>query len=138
MRHRIAGRKLNRPTSHRMLMLRNQVTQLIKHERIVTTEAKAKETSRLAEHAITLGKKGSLHHRRQALSMIMEKPVAHKLFDDLAERYASRAGGYTRILSYSHEKAMEHPWLCLNWYKKWQSKAKCIQRPQATIKKTRA
>ena len=104
MRHRIAGRKLNRPTSHRMLLLRNQVTQLIKHERIVTTEAKAKETSRLAEHAITLGKKGSLHHRRQALSMILEKPVAHKLFDDLAERYASRAGGYTRILKLQPRK----------------------------------
>ena len=98
MRHRIAGRKLNRPTQHRLLMLRNQVTQLLKHERITTTEAKARETRRLAERVITLGKKGTLHHRRQALGLILEKPVVHKLFSDLADRYQERPGGYTRII----------------------------------------
>jgi len=98
MRHLIAGRKLNRPTQHRLLMLRNQVTQLLKHERIKTTEAKARETRRLAEHVITLGKKGTLHHRRQALGFILEKPIVHKLFTDLASRYQERSGGYTRLV----------------------------------------
>ena len=104
MRHRIAKRKLNRPTQHRLLMLRNQVTQLLKHERIMTTEAKARETRRLAEHIITLGKKGTLHHRRQALAFVLEKPVTHKVFNDLATRYQERQGGYTRLIKVEPRK----------------------------------
>ena len=98
MRHRVAGRKLNRPTDHRLLLLRNQVTQLLKYERIQTTEAKARETRRMAEHVITLGKKGTLSHRRQALTVVMEKAVVRKLFTELGPRYQERPGGYTRII----------------------------------------
>ena len=104
MRHRVAGRKLNRPTQHRLLMLRNQVTQLLKHERIRTTEAKARETRRMAERVITLGKKGALHHRRQALALVLEKPVVHKVFSDLAQRYQERPGGYTRLIKVGPRK----------------------------------
>ncbi len=98
MRHRVAGRKLNRPTDHRLLLLRNQVTQLLKYERIQTTEAKARETRRMAEHVITLGKKGTLSHRRQALAVVLEKAVVRKLFTELGPRYQERPGGYTRII----------------------------------------
>jgi len=97
MRHRKAGRKLNRTTSHRLMMLRNMVTSLLEHEQIETTEVKAKEVRSLAERLITLGKRGDLHARRQALSIINSKKVAHKLFDELAPRFAGRNGGYTHI-----------------------------------------
>ncbi|MBN1255668.1 MAG: 50S ribosomal protein L17 [Deltaproteobacteria bacterium] len=95
MRHGQAGRKLNRTSSHRLMMLRNMVTSLFEHERIETTEAKVKEVRRLAERLITLGKKGDLHARRQALRVINSKQVAHKLFNEIAPRYAERNGGYT-------------------------------------------
>ena len=97
MRHRVAGRKLSRPTDHRMLMYRNLVTDLLRYEKIVTTEAKAKEVRGLAERMITLGKNGSLHARRQVLAFVTDKGVVAKLFDELAPRYAERPGGYTRI-----------------------------------------
>ena len=97
MRHRTAGRKLNRTTSHRLMMLRNMVTSLLDHERIETTEAKAKEVRSLAERLITLGKRGDLHARRQALRIITSKKVAHKLFTEIAPRFAGRNGGYTHI-----------------------------------------
>ena len=97
MRHGVAGRKLSRPTDHRMLMYRNLVTDLLRHEKIVTTEAKAKEVRGMAERMITLGKNGSLHARRQALAFVTDKDVVAKLFDELAPRYAERVGGYTRI-----------------------------------------
>jgi large subunit ribosomal protein L17 len=98
MRHRQAGRKLNRTTSHRLMMLRNMVTSLFEHERIETTEAKAKELRSLAERLITLGKKGDLHARRQALRIINSKKIAHKLFTEITPRFAGRNGGYTHIL----------------------------------------
>ncbi len=79
-------------------MYRNMVTSLLDHERIETTDAKAKEVRRIAERMITLGKKGGLHNRRRALRIIRERDVAAKVFDDLAERYRERQGGYTRIL----------------------------------------
>ncbi len=97
MRHRKAGRKLNRTTSHRLMMLRNMVTSLFEHERIETTEAKAKELSRLAERLITLGKRGDLHARRQAMRIINSKKVAQKLFNDITPRFAGKNGGYTHI-----------------------------------------
>ncbi len=97
MRHHKAGRKLNRTTSHRLMMLRNMVTSLFEHERIETTEAKAKEVRSLAERLITLGKRGDLHARRQALRIINSKKVAHKLFAEIAPRFAERNGGYTHI-----------------------------------------
>jgi len=94
----VAGRKLSRPTGHRWALYRNQVTALLAHEKIVTSEAKAKEIRSLAERVITLGKDGSLTSRRQALAFITEKKVVEKLFDDVAPRYANRAGGYTRLV----------------------------------------
>jgi len=98
MRHKIAGRKLSRPSGHRRAMYRNLVTDLLGYEGITTTEAKAKEVRGLAEKMVTLGKTGGLHSRRQALSFIMDKTVTEKVFDELASRYADRPGGYTRII----------------------------------------
>ena len=98
MRHRKDHRKLNRTSAHRKAMLRNMVTSLLDHEQIRTTDAKAKEVRRLAERVITLGKRGSLHARRQALRVLRSKRVAGKVFTDLAERYRERPGGYTRIV----------------------------------------
>jgi len=98
MRHRKAGLKLGRTTSHRTAMFRNMVTSLLKYERIQTTSTKAKELKRWADNIITLAKRGDLHARRQALSIVMEKDVVNKLFAEAAERFGSRAGGYTRIV----------------------------------------
>jgi len=98
MRHRKSGRKLNRSGSHRIALLRNMVTSLLEHERIQTTDAKAKELRGVAERMITLGKRGDLHARRQALSVIRSKDVTAKLFDELAERFRERPGGYTRVI----------------------------------------
>ncbi|MCA1796102.1 MAG: 50S ribosomal protein L17 [Geobacteraceae bacterium] len=98
MRHNKSGRRLGRNSSHRKAMLRNMVTSLLDQEKITTTDARAKELRKLAEKMITLGKKGDLHARRQALSVIQDKKVVAKLFDRLAPRYAERNGGYTRIM----------------------------------------
>ncbi len=98
MRHRKDHRKLNRSPSHRKAMLRNMVTSLLEHEEIRTTSARAKEVRRVAERMITLGKRGTLHARRQALETLRTKEVASKVFGEIAERYKDRAGGYTRIL----------------------------------------
>ncbi len=97
MRHRVKGRKLSRTIGHRMALYRNQVTDLLKYEKIVTTEAKAKEVSAMAEKMITLGKAGDLNARRNALGFINSKRVVKKVFDEIAPRYAARNGGYTRI-----------------------------------------
>ena len=98
MRHRKTGRKLNRTASHRLAMMRNIVTSLLEHERISTTVPKAKEVRRVAEKMITLGKRGDLHARRQAMSYIRSKDIVAKLFDKLSEQYTDRQGGYTRII----------------------------------------
>lgn len=97
MRHRKSGVKLNRTSSHRKAMFRNMVTSLFKHDKITTTDVKAKELRRWADQMITLAKRGDLHARRQALAVIMEKDVVHKLFEDAAERFGATKGGYTRI-----------------------------------------
>jgi len=105
MTHRAAGRhKLSRPTDHRLAMLRNQVTDLLRHEKIVTTEAKAREVRGIAERMITWGKQGSLHARRQVLRIVSDKETVRKLFDDLGPRFADRAGGYTRIVRMGQRK----------------------------------
>ena len=98
MRHRKSGVKLNRTTSHRQAMFRNMVTSLFKYERIKTTDAKAKELRRWADHIVTLAKRGDLHARRLALSIVREKDVVHKLFEEAQERFGSRNGGYTRMI----------------------------------------
>jgi large subunit ribosomal protein L17 len=98
MRHNKSGRRLGRTTSHRIAMFRNMVTSFLTHERIITTDAKAKELRPIAEKMITLGKKGDLHAIRQASSYIRDKKTVTKLFNSIAPRYKERAGGYTRII----------------------------------------
>ncbi len=98
MRHRIAGRKLSRPAAHRRALCRNLVTDLFRYEKIVTTEAKAKEVRGPAERMITLGKEGSLSSRRRALAFVTDKKMVDKVFNELAPRYAERPGGYTRLV----------------------------------------
>lgn len=98
MRHRKAGLKLNRTPSHRDAMFRNMVTSLFKHDRIRTTGAKAKEIRRWADHLITLAKRGDLHARRQALAIVREKDIVHKLFEQAEERFGTVEGGYTRVV----------------------------------------
>jgi large subunit ribosomal protein L17 len=98
MRHRVRAGVLGRSSSHRLAMYRNLVTSLLEYERIETTDAKAKGVRRLAERMITLGKRGDLHARRRALRVIRSRKVTAKVFDDLAERFRDRPGGYTRIV----------------------------------------
>ena len=98
MRHRIAGRKLSRTSEHRKAMFENMAAALIKHEQIETTLAKAKDLRPIVEKLITLGKRGDLHARRQALAALQDRKITAKLFDVLAKRYADRKGGYTRVL----------------------------------------
>ncbi len=97
MRHRKAHRKLGRPTSHRLMMLRNMVTSLFRHERIETTLAKAKELRSVAEKIITLGKKGDLKAKRETLRYILDKNIMRKVFNEIAPRYKDVKGGYVRI-----------------------------------------
>ena len=98
MRHQKAGRKLNRTASHRKAMFANMAASLILHEQIVTTLPKAKEIRPIVEKLVTLGKRGDLHARRQAISQIRDVTVVAKLFDAIATRYATRNGGYLRIM----------------------------------------
>ena len=98
MRHKISGRKFDRPSDERRALFRMLVGDLMRHERLKTTEAKAKEMRPLAEKMITLGKDGTVHARRQAMSYINDKDVVKKLFDEIAPRFAARPGGYTRII----------------------------------------
>ena len=98
MRHRSGYRKLNRTASHRKAMFSNMAASLIIHEQITTTLPKAKELRRFADRMISLGKKGSLHQRRQAVSFLQDDAAVAKLFGTLAERYKDRPGGYTRVL----------------------------------------
>lgn len=98
MRHRKSGKRLGRNSSHRLALMRNMVTSLLEHERIVTTTPKAKEVRRIADKMITLAKRGDLHARRQALSVVRDKKVVDKLFSQLREAYMDRNGGYTRII----------------------------------------
>ena len=109
MRHRISGRKLSRPTSHRMSLLYGMVTDLIRHESIRTTEAKAREVRRVAEKIITEGKKGDLAARRRAAAVLSSKRALTKLFDELGPRYESRPGGYTRIVKLGERKGDAAP-----------------------------
>ena len=98
MKHRIKGKKLNRSSSHRKALFKNMAQALIKHEQIITTLPKAKTMKPIVDKLITLGKKGSLHARRQAFSQLRDNKIVSKLFGDLASRYADRQGGYSRVL----------------------------------------
>lgn len=98
MRHGMNGRKLNRTSAHRKAMFANMAAALIKHEQIVTTLPKAKDLRPIVEKLVTLGKRGGLHARRQAIDVLRDATLADKLFTTLAQRYAGRPGGYTRVL----------------------------------------
>ena len=110
MRHRMSGRKLNRTSSHRKALFRNMSVALLKHEQIKTTVPKAKELRSIVDRLITLGKRGSLHARRQALSRLNnDRVIAEKLFSVLADRYADRDGGYTRVLKAGYRHGDDAP-----------------------------
>lgn len=98
MRHGNAGRRFNRTQSHRKAMLANLASSLVEHEQIVTTLPKAKEIRPIVEKLVTLGKRGDLHARRQAIAQIKDQDAVRKLFDTIATRYANRNGGYLRIM----------------------------------------
>jgi large subunit ribosomal protein L17 len=109
MMHAKAGRKLKRTESHRKALLRNMVTSLLEHEKIETTDAKAKELRKVADRMITWGKRGDLHARRLSRRVIMTDKVVHKLFSDLAPRFKDRQGGYTRIIKVGRRKGDNAP-----------------------------
>ncbi|MGE4543473.1 MAG: 50S ribosomal protein L17 [Pedobacter sp.] len=98
MRHNKSGRKLGRNSSHRAAMMRNMVTSLLEHEKMTTTDARAKELRKVVDRMITLGKRGDLHARRQAIKVIRDRKVVGKLFELIGPRYKDRPGGYTRII----------------------------------------
>src|SRR5277367_5525395 len=109
MRHGNSGRKLNRTSSHRKAMFANMAVALLKHEQITTTLPKAKDLRPIVERLITLGKKGGLHARRQAIARLQDKALADKLLTTLAERYAARPGGYTRIIKAGYRYGDDAP-----------------------------
>ncbi len=109
MRHGKAGSKLGRTSSHRKAMLRNMVTSFLKYEKVKTTDVKAKELKKVAEKMITLGKRGDLHARRQALAFVRDSEVGGKLFSELSERYRQRTGGYTRIIKMGYRTGDNAP-----------------------------
>jgi len=109
MRHRLGLRKLNRTSSHRLAMFRNMAVSLLRHEVIKTTLPKAKELRRVAEPILTLGKKPSLANRRLAYSRLRDREMVTKLFDELGPRYATRNGGYLRILKFGFRKGDNAP-----------------------------
>lgn len=102
MRHRKSGKTLGRNTSHRKAMMRNMVTSFFDHEKITTTDARAKELRKMAEKLITMARRGDLHSRRLIMQVINDKKVVAKLFDTIAPRYTERPGGYTRIIKLGH------------------------------------
>ena len=114
MRHRIAGRRLGRSSAHRKSMFRNLATDLFRHERIRTTEAKAKAIRPQAERLITLAKRGDLHSRRLAARDVKDPEILRKLFDDLAERYEDREGGYVRVHKLGPRKGDAAPLVLLS------------------------
>jgi len=109
MRHRKAGRKLNKTSSHRKAMFKNMMQALIKHEQIVTTLPKAKELRPIVEKMISLGKKGGLANRRLAIARLANEDLVEKVFTELAERYADRDGGYSRVLKAGFRKGDNAP-----------------------------
>jgi len=109
MRHKVSGRKFGREKGHRNLMMKNLVASLVKHERINTTQAKAKEIRSLAERVITYGKKGSVHHRRLAFKVLKNRDLVKKVFDEIAPRFEATEGGYTRVLKNGYRRGDSAP-----------------------------
>ncbi len=140
MRHGYQKKKLGRPTAHREAMFRNMVTSLLKHEKITTTDTKAKELRKLAEKMITLGKRGELHARRQALAVIRERDVVDKVFSEYAERYRERKGGYTRIIKLGFREGDNAPVSIIEFVKdqaevKAKGEAKTKSKTRAAVEK---
>lgn len=139
MRHRKAGVKLNMSSSHRQAMFRNMVTSLLKHDRIKTTNVRAKELRRWADHIITLAKRGDLHARRQALAIVREKDVVHKLFEEAEKRFGKVSGGYTRITKLGRRPGDAAPISIIELIsaeekpKKKKKKAKTPKKPAAAV-----
>ncbi len=104
MKHGVSGRRFDMPTAQRIAMFRSLVTQVLKHDSIQTTEARAKEVKPLVDKMVTLGKRGTLHARRQALAYVYEPAVVERLFDEIAPRYTARPGGYTRVMKIGPRK----------------------------------
>jgi len=104
MRHRVSGRKFGREKGHRDLMLKNLVASLVKHGRINTTQARAKEIRGLAERVITYGKKGTVHHRRLTFKVLKNRDLVKKVFDEIAPRFETTEGGYTRVLKNGYRR----------------------------------
>ena len=127
MRHGRAGFKLGRVTAHRWALFRNLLVALFRHERIITTEAKAKAIRGLADHMVTLAKRDSLHTRRQVLSMVPDTDVVKKLFDTIAARFGDRHGGYTRIMRAGTRPGDRAPMVVLE----------LVDRPEAPREKTK-
>ena len=113
MRHRKDGFKLGRPTQHRWAMFRNLLVGLFRHERIETTEAKAKAVRGLADHVVTLAKRENLHARRQVLSLVPDNEVVGRIFDTIAARFSDRQGGYTRIIKAGYRRGDAAPMVLL-------------------------
>ena len=134
MYHGKAGRKLGRTSSHKEAMLRNMVTSVIKHESIRTTDCKAKELRKLAEKMITLGKRGNLHARRQALSVVRDKEAIGKLFGELSERYRTREGGYTRIVKVGYRFGDNAPVSILEFIPEGKKKEKTKSKSKSKAK----
>jgi large subunit ribosomal protein L17 len=109
MRHRVARRKLGRRSGPRQALLSGLVAQVLRHERVTTTEAKAREVQSMVEKAITKGKSGTLHGRRTVLTTVPDKDAVSKLFDEIGPRYADRKGGYTRITKLSPRQGDSAP-----------------------------
>jgi large subunit ribosomal protein L17 len=134
MRHLKAGRKLGRTSAHRKALFRNLVGSLIQRERISTTLAKAKELRGKVEKTITLGKKGTLHARRQAFKLAPQKETVQKVFGPLAERYAKRPGGYTRIIKIGPRKGDNAPMAFIELVDR-EGDAPAPEKGKATVKK---
>jgi large subunit ribosomal protein L17 len=138
MRHGKSGRRLGRTTSHREAMFRNLVTSFLNHEKITTTDAKAKEIRSVAEKMITLGKRGDLHALRQAASYIREKSVVTKLFSTIAPRYKDRPGGYTRIIKLGVRQGDAAPVSIIELVEEEMKPKKAPQKPARVAKAPKA
>jgi len=134
MYHGKAGKKLGRTSSHKEAMFRNMVTSVIKYESIRTTDTKAKELRKLAERMITLGKRGDLHSRRQALAVVRDKSLVSKLFGELTERYRNREGGYTRIVKMGFRFGDNAPVSILEYIPEEKKKEKAKTKAKAKAK----
>ena len=133
MRHQVSGRKLNRSSSHRVALFRNLVVALIRHGKIRTTDAKAKELRRFADRVVTLGKDGSLHAKRRAFDRIRDEDAVTKLFTEIAPGFANRPGGYTRIVKLGIRRGDAAPISIIEWTteKEQPGKKKPKKRPDA-------